>query len=230
MKSLDEIIATHTEPLTFKNQPVPEELIATLINSSRVTPYAFYLQPTHYYVITEDAIKEKISKACFNSPLIKQAPLVVIFTGDRFAPKHQEAILDGALEEKELTVDQAEKARQALQLHFDVSPIGLGWLGKLLGAPIIRLFTTMPQIPAVHKREFLCRQVMRSVMTFFWAAESNGLNARIVESYDEWRIKWALNIPWHHIVVSVMLVGYAQDKGKTITPLDSSEVVHWNKT
>ncbi len=71
---------------------------------------------------------------------------------------------------------------------------------------------------------------MRSVMTFFWAAESNGLSAKIVESYDEWRIKRALNIPWHHIVVSVMLVGYAQDKSKTIAPVDLDEVVHWNKT
>lgn len=230
MKSLDAIITSYKRPLTFRNEVVSKDLIATLIQTSKVVPYAFHLQPTHYYVVTDEAVKEGIAKACFNQPLVKSAPAIIIFTGDRFCARAQEEHIETALEENTMTPDEAEKARRALQLHFDVSPLGLGWFGKLIGAPLIHLFTAMPQLPAVHKREFLTRQVMRSVMTFFWAAESHGLNAKIIESYDEWRIKWSLNIPWHQIVVSVMLVGYSQEQGSTLAPVDLDEVVHWNKT
>lgn len=230
MKSPSDVISNHREPLSFSNQPVSKDLIAELIQASKVVPYAFHLQPTHYYVVTEEAVKEGISKACFNQVLVRQTPAIIVFTGDRFCAKDQEAYLQNALEENTITIDDAEKARHALQLHFDISPLGFGWLGKLVGGPILRLFTPMPQLPAVHKREFLTRQVMRSVMTFFWAAESHGLNAKILESYDEWRMKRALNIPWHQIVVSVMLVGYSQERANTPAPIDLDEVVHWNKT
>lgn len=230
MRSLDAILSSHREPVSYRSQPVPKDLIETLLESSRRLQFAFYLQPTHYYVVTDDTVKEAIYKACFKQPLVRAAPAIIIFTGDRFAAREQEVLLDVALEENDISVDEAERERSARALHFDVSPLGLGWIGKLIGAPFMRLFTTMPQIPAVHKREFLTRQVMRSVMSFFWLAESHGLSPKIVDSYDEWRVKWALNIPWHQIVVSVMLVGYAQETKKISSPLTLDEVVHWNKT
>lgn len=230
MKSLDAIISNYREPVSFRNQPVCKDLIATLLQASKVVPYAFHLQPTHYYVVDEEAVKESIARACFNQPLVKLAPAIIIFSADRFCARDQEAHLQAELEENTITVDEAEKARRALELHFDISPLGLGWLGKLVGGPILRLFTSMPQLPAIHKREFLTRQVMRSVMTCYWAAQSHGLASKILDTYDEWRIKRALNIPWHQIVVSVMLVGYAQEQGKVPAPVDLDEVVHWNKT
>ncbi len=230
MKSLDAIISSSREPLSFRSQLISKELIETIVESSRRLHFAFYLQPTQYYIVTDESVKEAVYKACFKQPIVKQAPVIVVFTGDRFAHNNQEYLLDSALEANELTVEEAESARTAAQLHFDVSPLGIGWLGKLIGAPLMRLFTTMPQLPAIHKREFLTRQVMRSVMSFFYMAESHGLNAKIVESYDEWRVKWALNIPWHQIVVSVMLVGYADETKKIPSALALEEVLHWNKT
>ena len=71
---------------------------------------------------------------------------------------------------------------------------------------------------------------MRSVMTFFWAAESHSLSVKLIESYDEWRIKWAITIPWHHIVVSVMLVGYSDQENKQVPIQSLDDLVHWNKT
>ncbi len=230
MKSLDAIISESREPLSFRSQLISKELIETIVESSRRLHFAFYLQPTNYYIVTDESLKEAIYKACFKQPIVKQAPAIVIFTGDRFAHKDKEYLLDKALEAGEITTAEAETTQTALELHFDVSPLGLGWFGKLVGAPLMRLFTTMPQIPAIHKREFLTRQVMKSVMSFYWAAESHGLSAKIVESYDEWRVKWAVHIPWHQIVVSVMLVGYAEETRKIPAPLALEEVVHWNKT
>lgn len=211
MKSLDATVADYREPTIFTNKPVATELIDTLLQTAKKVPEAFHLQPTHTTIITDQKQKDAICSACFNMSLVRQAPVIIIFSGDRFCAREQESQLLEALEENRITLDEADKARTALKLHFDTSPIGFGWLGKLIGAPILRLFTSMPQIPAVHKREFLTRQVMRSVMTFFWAGCSHELGIKLVESYDEWRIKWALNIPWHHIIVSVMLVGYTED-------------------
>lgn len=228
MKSLDPVISSYREPLSYRNQEVSQDLLANIIQTSRVVPYAFYLDPTRYYVITDNVLKSSIWEACFKQPLVHEAPAIIVFTASRHADKEQEMQLDHALSEQAISIEEAERARHAKELHFDISPLGLGWFGKLIGAPFMRLFTTMPHLPAIHKREFLCRQVMRAVMTAFWEAESFGLNAKIVESYDEWKIKKALNIPWHNIVVSVMLVGYAEELGKTVSALSLDEVVHWN--
>jgi nitroreductase len=230
VKPLDAACEGYRVPLKFRDQQVPRELIETLIAESRKVPYAFYLDPLHVYVATEPEIRNEIAEGCFNHPLVRTAPCVVVYTGYRYAAKEQEAILERLLETNQISIEEAERARQALELHFDISPAGIGWVGKLVGAPIMRLFTSMPQLPAVHKREYLTRQIMRSAMTFFWASESFGLNTKIVESYDEWRIKSALNIPWHHVVVSVMLVGYADKSKKMRSPVDLDEVIHWNKT
>jgi nitroreductase len=230
VKSFDAIVSSYKQVQSYRNESVSQDLITTLVQASRVVPYGFHLQPTHYYVVTDVTLKEKICKACFNKPLVLEAPAIVIFTGDRFTAREQELILDEELEKNAITVDEAERLRLAKALHFDTGPVGMGWLGKSIGGPLLHLFSTMPQLPCVHKREWLTRQVMRSVMTFFWAAESHNLAAHLVDSYDEWRIKWALNIPWHHIVVSVMLIGYSQDQAKNYIPFALEDLLHWNKS
>jgi len=210
VKSFD----TRLEPLSYKDEALPEHVLKQLALDSTILPCAFYLQPTHIYIAQSADVKDKLFEAAFKQPLVKQAPAIIVFTGDRFVAKGQDAALDEELAVGNITVDEAERARQAAKLHFDVSPLGMGWLGKLVAAPIMHIFTTMPQLPAIHKREFLTRQVMRSFMTLFWQAHSMGLSPKIVDSYDEWRIKRALNIPWHQIVVSCMLLGYAKSEEK----------------
>ncbi len=210
MKSFD----TYREPLSFKDEAVPEKVLRQLIFDSNILPYSFYLQPAHYFVATTLETRQKVWEAAFKQPIVLEAPALIVLTGDRFAAKEQEFYLDEELSLGNISPDEAERARGALKLHFDTSPLGIGWIGKLIGGPLLHLFTTMPQLPAVHKREFLTRQVMRSAMTLFWQASLMGLAPKIIDSYDEWRIKRALNIPWHHIVVSLMLIGYAKDEAK----------------
>ncbi len=210
MKSFD----TWREPLSYKDEAVPEKVLRQLIMDSNVVPYAFYLQPAHYFVATATDTKQKVWEAAFKQPRILEAPAIIVITGDRFCAKEHEFYLDTELGSGNISPEEAERARGAVKLHFDTSPLGIGWIGKLIGGPLIHLFTTMPQLPAVHKREFLTRQVMKSTMTLFWQAHSMGLSPKIIDSYDEWRIKRALNIPWHHIVVSLMLVGYAKSEAK----------------
>lgn len=227
MKSLDTAISAYREPLTYSDEKVPEELLKKLLNASRQLPYAFYLQPTRYHIVTEQ--NDGLYNACFKQPLVKQAPAIIIFTADRLAAKDAETLLDQALAANEISIEDAEQARSAITMHFEVSPLGLGWLGKLVGAPLLRLFTAMPQLACVHKREFLTRQVMRSVMSFLFHAQAEGLSCKIIDNFDEWRVKTSLNIPWHQIVVSVMSVGYAKKYEKVVTPVSLDEVIYWNK-
>ena len=201
----------------------------------------FFLKDEHTRVpevqLASPAVMEKLAALDESFPEVIRACARESAQTERELWARREANAEQNMRKRGLCVtelDEAEKARHALELHFDVSPLGIGWIGKAIGAPLMHLFTAMPQLPAVHKREFLCRQVMRSVMTFFWAAESHDLSVKLVESYDEWRIKWALTIPWHHIVVSVMLVGYSDRENKQVSlqSLDEqslNDTVHWNK-
>lgn len=230
MKSLDACISSHTQVRSYRQENLSQDLISTLVQASRNVPYSFHLQPTHYYVITDAALKEKICKYSFNKPLVLEAPAIVIFTGNRFAAKEHEYILDQELEHGVITVEEAERLRLAVSLHFDTKPLGMGWIGKSIGGPLLHLFSTMPQLPCVHKREWLAKQVMRSVMTFYWAAESHNLSPYLLDSYDEWRIKWAVNIPWNHSIVACMLLGYSQDRAKSYVPFALDDQLSWNKS
>lgn len=229
MKSLDDLLSRYEVPKSYRQEPIAQDTIYTLIQSARQVRGAFHLEPTHYFIITDEEEKAKVCSACFKMPLVRKAPCIVVFTGDRFAVKDHEAILDQELEDNSISVDEAERLRQAVSFHFDTSPIGIGWIAKCLGAPLMRLFTSMPRMPAVHKREWLTNQVMRTCMTCFWAAISHNLSPRLVDSFDEWRLKWALSIPWHHVVVSVMLVGYAEESVLLKPKLTLDDIVHWKK-
>lgn len=225
-----EVLAATRKTIHFSEEPVPDEAVLALIRASYSVPTHFNLRPAHFWVVTDKEQKSKLLKICLNNNYVIEAPAIIVFSASRYVTANQrEAEIDNKLEAGALSVSQAESLEQQMNMYFDVSPIGLGWFGKLLATPILRLFTDMPQLACIHKREWLTRQVMRNAALFWFCAQDAGYSAEFIEMYDEWRLKAELGMPWHHIIVSVIALGYPQEQGPSIAETGIDEVIHWNK-
>jgi len=214
----------------FKPDPIPNEMVNRLLDSARWAPSGYNLQPTHFFVVTDPALKEKLTGACLNQKQVSEAPVVVVFTGDRrVVENHFEIMLAGEREAGIISSEYEKTLRKYVPLAFSHAPWGLGWLWKAVLIPIIRLFRPVPEIPAVHKRFWLAKQGMLSAMVFMLAATAEGLATVPMEGFDEKRVKELLQIPNSYVVLLVVPVGFAADGNLIKTRLPLKELTHWNR-
>jgi len=224
-----DVLASYVPTVRFLDRPVPPETLDKIFSGLQNVPTQFHLQPANYCVVEDAQLKTKLKRAVVDKTALLDAPCFVIFTASRFVRKiHQEKIIDQELENGSMTLDQTEDLEKQIQMYFDVSPIGLGWIGKLVGAPLLRLFTAIPQLACIHKREWLVKQVMRNSSLFWHLARDLGLACEFIDTFDEWRIKLYMNIPWHHVVVSIVALGYAAESGQKRSHLDIEDVLYCN--
>ena len=214
---------------SFSSKPVSDQLLLQLLDCARWAPSGFNLQPAHFVVVTETAKKERLLRACLYQKQILEAPAIVVFTGDRRVVEHNlDDVIDQDIEAGALREEDEEKLRRFIQLNFDHGALGIQWLAKAL-SPLLRLFTPLPHLPAIHKRYWLAKQVMLNVMNFLLAAEAAGLACSPMEGFDEWRVKYHLGIPWMHIVPMIVAVGYPLHEAvPTKSRLSLDGRVHWN--
>lgn len=234
---------SHITPRYFKQDALSNELIYKLLDVAHWSISDCNLQPTHFFIVQDIAKqefekKEKLLKACMQQSEILEAPLIVAFCGDRKAASHHiDEVLAQEAESGMLTEDDSEKIRLYVKMNFDQGVFGLTWLAKAIFSPLLRLFTALPLLPAVHKRYWLTKQVMLSAANFMLACESAGLAALPIQGFDERRVRKILGIPWNHVVPILVAVGYpaAEKPNSKFTEITSSstrlpleDLVHWN--
>ncbi len=211
----------------FRQDAIPEGVIEQLLESAHWAPSGYNLQPTHFVVVTDAAIKQALHPACLSQRQILDAPAVVVFAGDRHVVAHHfDDVLTSDREAGALTPQYEQKLREVVPLAFDQGPWGLGWLAKALLAPVMRCVKPMPSIPAVQKRYWLTKQVMLSAMTFMLASQAAGLSTSPMEGFDEGRVRKTLRIPSTYIVPVVIAVGYGVDEPLVKTRLPLSRLLH----
>jgi nitroreductase len=96
-------------------------------------------------------------------------------------------------------------------LAFGTGPAGIGWLWKATLPGLRRVALPTPELPAVHRRYWLAKQVSLSAMVFMLAATAAGLGTCPMEGFDEARVRKILRIPAYIVVVVVIPVGYSAD-------------------
>lgn len=82
-----EAIYTRRSIRKFTDEPVGDEKIHTLLKCAMLAPSACNQQPWHFLVITEKAIREKVSRASPYCHMAANAPLVIIVCGDTINEK-----------------------------------------------------------------------------------------------------------------------------------------------
>lgn len=213
----------------FRPDPVPPELLDDLLEVARWAPSGFNLQPTHFVVVTDPAVKEKLYRPCMKQRQILEAGATVVFTGDRrVVANHFDRVLTQDREAGAINDAYEKLLRRAVPLFFDHGPLGLGWLWKAAGELVIGPFTPIPSLQAVHKSYWLAKQVGLAAMVFMLAAHTAGLSTCPMEGFGERQVRRALGIPPTHTVVLVIPVGYADNSAVTKTRLPLDGRVHRN--
>jgi nitroreductase len=159
----------------FSPQPVERELVERLLRTAQWAPSGYNLQPTRFVVVSDPANRLRITRACMNQQAVREAPIVVVFAGDRRAADRLEETLGSDLAAGAITPDHANFLRRIVRLMFRQGPLGIGWFWKATLIPVARVFVPIPQFMAVHKRFWLAKQVMLCAMNFMLAAEAAGL-------------------------------------------------------
>ena len=213
----------------FKPDPVPDDLLARLLDAARWAPSGYNLQPTHFVVVTDPALKARLCPACMDQRQVREAPAVIVFTGDRrVAAHHFDEVMRCDLEAGCVNEEYAALLRRVVPLAFGHGPAGLGWLWKAALLPAARLARPIPSMPAVHKRYWVTKQVMLSAMVLMLAAASAGLATVPMEGFDEGRVRRVLRIPRWHVIPVVIPIGYAADATLKKTRLPLERMVHRN--
>ncbi|MEW6234406.1 MAG: nitroreductase family protein [Candidatus Omnitrophota bacterium] len=214
----------------FQPDPIDKETLLRLLETAQWAPSGYNLQPTHYYAVTNEVLKNSLYSACFKQKQILEAPATIVFTGDRRVfENHFEKVIRMELETGAINEEYEKKLRQFVPLAFAHSPMGLGWFWKAALAPLLRLATPVPDFPAAHKRFWLAKQVLLNAMIFMLAATAEGLATVPMEGFDESRVKRALGIPRSHIVPVLIPVGYAVTADLKKTRLPLQDVLHWDR-
>jgi putative NAD(P)H nitroreductase len=226
LDQFEELVLHRSAVRTFAPDIVSRELVERLLRITQRAPSGLNLQPTHFYVVRQQQVKEQLLRACMGQKVILSAQTLVVFTGDRDASKHHfERVLEDDIR---LGAVPEEKRDFYHNLCFSTKPLGFGWLVKLCLTPLLRLFTPVPDIPAVNKRAWLELHVGLSAMTFMLAAESAGLATCPISSCDEGRVKRVLGIPRRYVAPLIVAVGYPAERPPVRSRLPFEEIVHWS--
>ena len=212
----------------FDKKPVSEKLMEKLLDTTRMSPSSYNLQPIHYIVVQSEMAKKAVWEACLKQDQILMAPYIVLFAADRrVIDNNAEAIINEEKRSGSFTEEKTKHFRKFLSFGFDTSKWGFQGFIKRLCAPIVRWRATMPTLPLENMDAWLAKQAGLSVMTFVWAAESAGLSTCIMEAFDEKRLRKAVSLDNSWYIPMIVAVGYGNFSGVKTSRLPLSESVTW---
>ncbi len=230
LQEFGQLVRSRRSVRNFKPDPIPDKILHELLDLAHWAPSGYNLQPTHFVMVDDEKIKPQLREACMGQRQVSEAPVVVVFTGDRKVVDHNlERILEMEREEGAITSEYEKIMKKYVGLAFDQGPVGFGWMWKSCCLPLVQRFRPIPSMPAVHKRYWLTKQVLLTAMVLMLAAHSEGLASVPMEGFDEKRVKSVLQIPASHIVPLVMPIGYPADTKIRKTRLPIENLVHKNR-
>jgi nitroreductase len=106
----------------YLDTPIPEEKIEMMLKAAMAAPSSRNVQPWRFYVVTNRAILEKLSKQLPNAAMLAHAPLAIVVCGDIKAgnPNRDQEII--------WTLD-CSAASQNLLLAAEALELGATWTG-----------------------------------------------------------------------------------------------------
>ena len=214
----------------FKPDPLPPGLLERLLDAARWAPSGYNLQPTHFFVVEDPVVKQRLRVASMDQKQVTEAPAVVVFVGDRnVSESHFEDVIKAERDARAINDQYEAVLRKFVPISFGAGPLGLGRLAKALLLPVMRLFTPVPALPVVEKTTWLAKQASLTAMNFMLAAQAAGLSTVPMEGFDECRVKKVLGLSSQFSVLLIIPVGYAATEPGPKTRLPLSRLVHYVK-
>jgi len=82
MLNVAEAIRQRRSIRSFKNIPVPNEMIIEMLEAARLAPSGSNSQPWRFVVVTDPEEKKELRKICFNQAFIEEAGVDFVFCAD----------------------------------------------------------------------------------------------------------------------------------------------------
>ncbi|MCW2763688.1 MAG: nitroreductase [Marmoricola sp.] len=229
-EAFDKLVRARRATRHFRPDLVPADLLERIVDTARWAPSGYNLQPTHFVVVTDPAVRESLYAACLNQNPVREAPALIVITGDRnVARNHLEQTLEQERVAGAIKPAYESLLRRVVPLAFHRGPLGLGWLWKATLLPIVRIFRPIPELPAVHLRFWLAKQTALCGMNVMLATEAAGLASLPMEGFDERRVRRVLHIPGTHVVALIIAIGIPSDAPGTKSRLPLAQVLHHNR-
>jgi len=211
----------------FRPDPVDPALLERLVQIAPWAPSGYNLQPTHFVLVTDPALRQRLAVACMGQRPVAEAPAVVVLTGDRdVADRHFRLMIQAERNAGSIKPAYEALLNRVVPLAFKRGPLGIGKLWKATLLPVVQLFRPIPEMPAVDMRFWLAKQTSLCAMNLMLAAEAAGLATLPMEGFDEHRVRRVLSIPRSHVVTLVIPIGYPTDDPRNKTRLPLSAVLH----
>lgn len=127
----------HKSIRKFKQKPIPQDVIDTLIDVARHTATSNFMQSYSIVCLTSKEKKEKLAKIC-NQPYVAEASHVFIFVADQFRNKHiatennQETSVLNNMDRYMVAMTDAVLAAQNVNLAAESLGLGTVFLGSIL--------------------------------------------------------------------------------------------------
>ncbi len=90
MSFLNNLDWRYATKLFDTNKKVSDEDLSKITNAIRLTPTSFGLQPYHFYVVSNQEVKDKIQTVAWNQPQIGTASHLIVFTARTDLMKNKE--------------------------------------------------------------------------------------------------------------------------------------------
>ncbi|MFC2078027.1 nitroreductase family protein [Candidatus Bipolaricaulota bacterium] len=113
-----EAILTRRSIRSFRDEPVPEELIETLLRAAMAAPSAGNQQPWQFVVVRDRAVLDRIPTAHPHAQMATEAPLAIVVCGDTALEKH-----------KGFWIQDCSAAVENLLVAAHASGLGAVWCG-----------------------------------------------------------------------------------------------------
>jgi len=186
----------------FRPDPVPEEMLRTLLDAARLAPSSYNLQPWEFVVVTDPEVRRRLRVAANNQAQVEEAPAVIVCLGSL---RQQDAL--AARLEASLPPDAPPERRERV-------------------LKVVRRHKHDPVFRKIH----VLTSTYIGVAFLVLAAQSLGLGTCWMGGFDPDKVRALLGIPEDFLVASLVAVGWPAEglefRPRQRRPLE--EIVHWN--
>ncbi len=183
-----QIVAERRSTPSFETTAVPDNDLEAILHAGLQAPSSYNLQPWRFIVVRSAEGRRKLRVACFNQAKVEEAAVLIVACGD--ADGWRSGDLEEILRmgrEGGMPESFLEQMRSNVPLYLREHPNLSAWLN---------------------------RQVMLSVGTMMWAAESLGYNTAPMEGFDGARVATTLKLPLSYEPIAMLAIGHARGVGK----------------
>ncbi len=139
-----EVIMMRRSIRKFKPDPVKREDIMTILDAGRMAPSAGNLQPCHFVVIQDPAVKAKVQQAALEQELIGSAPVVIAVCVEPERSSHY-----GDIGRNYLCLLDAANATENMLLAAHTLGYGTCWVGGFLQPAIKEVLGLLEDVHVV---------------------------------------------------------------------------------